>query len=184
MVETFQDWHNDSTKQSPLDRLSLLNQHDRASEPGLSQAIDASKLHFPAAIAEMTKPDSTLQPAGAEQKTPVIENALPKMDFTLHSVHNPDLTTDALVAGTGFVASGVATAAGEYAILRTAEPFAKILGALAFAPLSGHVAANIYFAPRLPWYTLITPKPVLAGAAIGATMAVGGYELYKHFLSD
>jgi hypothetical protein len=60
------------------------------------------------------------------------------------------------------------------------EPLAKGAGAIAFGVIGGgRAAAEIWAAPPLRAIECISPKTVLAGAAIGAALATGAYELYR-----
>ena len=92
------------------------------------------------------------------------------------------LQTLALVGGGGFVGGAATTAAGEFAMMKTVEPFAKTFGALAFGAIGGGRAAGaILSAPPLTALECITPKAVLIGGAITAGLAIGAYELYENF---
>jgi hypothetical protein len=86
----------------------------------------------------------------------------------------------AVVAGGGFLAGSAATAIGEYALGRAVEPLSKVGGAIAFGFLGrGDVAASILYAPRLPWYSLLTPKPIAIGGLAIAAIAAISYEALK-----
>lgn len=85
-----------------------------------------------------------------------------------------------IAAGAGAASGAILTSGAEFVLTKTAEPLARFGASIAFGVIGGgKAAAEILYAPPLRAIECITPKYALAGAAIGATIAVGAYELYE-----
>ncbi|MFN8659313.1 MAG: hypothetical protein U0105_23470 [Candidatus Obscuribacterales bacterium] len=139
----------------------------------------------------MTFPGETTEPSPKEDVLSAFQNRRGDETRDILSQHAMGLAKQtsggsalgldtAVVAGTGFVAGSAATALGEYALGRAVEPLSKVGGAIAFGLLGrGDVAASILYAPRLPWYSLLTPKPIVIGGLAVAAIAGISYEALK-----
>ena len=99
--------------------------------------------------------------------------------------HDHELRDVGIAAGTGFIAGGALTAAGEYGLMKAFEPAGRMMGVLAFSMLgAGRFAGDIATGPALTAAECITPKYVLAGGLIAAGVVAGGYEFYKHLYEN
>lgn len=121
------------------------------------------------------KSDEVKLSANATQASEVLREQAISTDFNKFAWQKLGIA-----AGAGAASGAIITSGAEFVLTKTAEPMARFAGSIAFGVIGGgKAAAEILYAPPLRAIECITPKYALAGAAIGATIAFGAYELYE-----